>query len=106
MRQIDVLCIVLADQLKRILQHGHHAQPQQIHFDDPHVRAIFFIPLHDDAPRHGGGLQRHNGIELALADHHAAGVLSQMARQILNLAGEQFEELAQCGVLESETRLR
>ena len=85
LRQIapDRLLLVMhADQIERILQHRHHSQPQQIDLDDAHVGAVFFVPLHHDAPRHGRRLQRHDRIELALADHHAAGVLPQMARQI------------------------
>ena len=80
-------------------EHGHHAQAEQIHFDDAHVGAIFFVPLHDDAAGHGGGLQRHDGIELALADHHAAGMLAEMARQILDGRVE-LEEFADQRVFE------
>ena len=37
-----------------------------------------------DAAGHGGGLERHDAVEPALADHHAARVLAEMARQILD----------------------
>jgi hypothetical protein len=72
------------DQFDRILEHRHHAQAQQVHLDDSHIRAVFLIPLHHHAPRHGGGLQRHDRIELPLADHHAAGVLPEVPRQVLH----------------------
>ncbi len=35
-------------------------------------------------PGHAGGLERHDRVERALADHHAAGVLAEMARQVLD----------------------
>ena len=70
--------------MQRIFEHRHHAEAEQIHFDDAHVGAIFFVPLDDDAAGHGGGFERHDGIELALADHHAAGMLAEVTRQILD----------------------
>ena len=57
-----------------------------------HVGAVFLVPLNDGAARHGGGLDGHDGVELAAADDHAAGVLAEMARQILHA-------LAKLGVL-------
>ena len=83
MRQIHFFVVMLRDQLQAIFQRRHHAQTQQINFHDAQVGAIFFVPLHHHSAWHGGRLKRDNGIELALADDHAAGVLSQMARQIL-----------------------
>ncbi len=83
MSQVHVFVVMFLDQRERFLQYRHHAQPQQIHFDKAQVRAIFFVPLDHHAPRHGGRLERHNPVELPLADHHAAGVLPQMARKIL-----------------------
>ena len=83
MRQVDRFRVVLANQFERFFEHRHHPQPQQIDFDQAEIGAIFFIPLDDHAAGHGRGFQRHDGIELALADHHAAGMLAQMARQIL-----------------------
>ncbi len=95
MRQVDFFAVVIANQPDGFLHHRHHAESEQIHFDDAHVGAIFFIPLHDEAARHGGGLQGHDGIELALADHHAAGVLSQVPRQILHALIERKKFLHQ-----------
>ena len=74
---------MFANQIERFLQHRHHSQPQQIHFDQAEIGAIFFIPLDHHAPRHGRGFQRDDGVELALANHHAAGMLAQVSRQIL-----------------------
>ena len=63
----------------RFLDHRHHAEAEQVHFDDAHIGAIFFIPLDDEAAGHGRRLQGHDGIELAVANHHAAGMLAQDA---------------------------
>ncbi len=81
------------DQFERILQGGHHAEAQQIHLHDAHVGAVVLVPLDDHAAGHGGGLERHTGVEAALTDHHAAGMLAEMAREILNLAPEPGEQL-------------
>src|SRR5215472_13610753 len=82
-RQIDFLVVVVANQPDRIFEHGHHAQAEQIDFDDAEIGAVVLVPLHDYASGHGGRLQGDHRIERALADHHAAGVLAEMTRQIL-----------------------
>ena len=84
MREIYFFVVVIANQFDGVFEHGHHAEAEQIDFDDAHVGAVFFVPLHDDAAGHGGGFQRNDGIELSLADDHAAGVLAEMARQVLH----------------------
>ena len=93
MREIDVIAVVIADQFERVLQNGHHAQSQQVDFDDTHVRTIILVPLHDRAAGHCGLLERDNRIQLSLANHHTARVLAEMARQVLK-AQTQVEELA------------
>ena len=70
-------------QLEALFEHRHHAEAEQVHLDDAEIGAILFIPLHHHPAGHGGRLQRHHGIERALADHHAAGVLAEVARQVL-----------------------
>ncbi len=102
MRQFDLFVIVIANEFDGIFEHGHHAEAEQIDFDDAHVGAIFFVPLHDDAARHGRGFERHDGIELSLADDHAAGVLAEMARHVLHSEAE-FEIFAQAGMVEIES---
>ena len=84
--------------VERVLQHRHHAEAEQIDLDDPHVGAVVLVPLHDDAAGHAGVLERHDGVELALADHHAAGMLAEMPRQILHLAPEPREQPDALGV--------
>ena len=85
----------------RIFEHRHHAQAEQVHFNDAEIGAIFFVPLHDDAIGHGRRFKRNHGIELSLADDHAAGMLAQMARQILH-RGAEFEILAQTWMTQIE----
>ena len=84
MGEIDLLAVMIANQVDGILDDRHHAQAQQVDLDDAHVGAIVFVPLHHHAARHSRWLERHHGIELALADHHAARVLSQVPWQILH----------------------
>ena len=83
MRQVHFLVIILADDFDAVLEHRHHAEPQQIHFHDSHVGAIFLVPLHHHAPGHGGRLEWNNRIKLALAHHHSAGMLTQMPGNVL-----------------------
>jgi hypothetical protein len=45
---------------------------------------IFLIPLDNCAAWHRGPFERHNTIQLPLADDHAAAMLPEMARQVLN----------------------
>ena len=85
--------LLAVHQRDRVLQHRHHAEAEQIDLHDPHVGAVVLVPLHDHAAGHAGVLERHDGVELALADHHAAGMLAEMPRQILHLAPEPREQL-------------
>src|SRR5215470_14948908 len=89
--QVNFFFLVIANEPNRIFQNGHHSEAEKIDFDDAHVRAIFFVPLNDDATGHGGGFQRNDRIELALTNDHSAGVLAQMARKILHFLA-QFEK--------------
>src|SRR5260370_37305428 len=102
MRKIYFVAIRSADKLDGFFQHGHHAKPQQIHFDDAHVRAILFIPLDDYAAGHGGGFERNHGIQLALTDDHSSGMLAEMARQVLYSQVE-IEELGDDRILWRKT---
>ena len=101
--KIDFIAIVITDQFQRVLENGHHSQPQQVHFDDAHVRAIILVPLHDRAAGHCGPLEGNNRIQLPLTNHHAARVLAKMARQVLK-AQTQVEELADTRLVQIETR--
>ena len=80
------------DERQRVLDHRHHPETQQIDLHDPHVGAVVLVPLDDDAAGHGGVLERHARVELPLADHHPAGMLAEMPRQILHLAPQAREQ--------------
>ena len=75
----------------RVLQHRHHPEPQQIHLDDAHVGAVFLVPLHHHAARHAGVFERHHRRQVALTHHHAAGMLAEVARQVLHLPPQRRE---------------
>jgi hypothetical protein len=47
-------------------------RPKQIDFNESHVRAAFFISLHNHAAGHGSGLQRYDAIQTAFTNNHAA----------------------------------
>ncbi len=83
-RQVHFFAVMIANQVEGIFDHRHHAKAQQIDFDDAHVGAVLFVPLHHHAPGHSSRFERHHRIQLPLADHHAARVLAQMPRQILH----------------------
>jgi hypothetical protein len=48
---------------ERLLDDGHHAEAEEIDLDDAEVFAVVLVPLDDDSPRHGGGLERDDGVE-------------------------------------------
>src|SRR2546422_8055625 len=83
-REINFFFVVIADEFDRVFQYGHHAEAEQIDFDDAHVGTVFLVPLHYHAAGHGGGLQGADGIEASLTDDHAAGVLAEVPREILH----------------------
>ncbi len=66
-----------------ILQRRHHAEPEQVDLDEAHVGAVVLVPLHHHTARHRRVLERHHLVQSALADHHPARVLAEMARQVL-----------------------
>ena len=102
--KVHILAVVTRDQLDRVFNRSHHAQPQQVHFDQPHVRAIFLIPLNHGAPRHRRALNRYHPIEHPRANHHAAGMLPKVTRQILH-AQAQIEIAGNARMSDIEARL-
>src|SRR5580698_2230909 len=93
---------MLLNQDKRFLDNRHHAQAEQVYFDDSQVGTVFFIPLDHGSARHGGSLQRYDTIQLTLAYHHTSGVLTEMPRQVLNPHGK-LEKFADMRMLNIET---
>ena len=74
------------DQRHRLLQHRHHPEAEQIDLHDPEIGAVVLVPLHDHPPGHARRLQRHDGVQAAGGDHHAARVLAEVARQVQEAA--------------------
>ena len=88
LRQIHLDAFVRPDQRQRLLEDGHHAQPEQVDFNDAEVGAVVLVPLHDHAAGHRGGLERHDLVEAPRGDDHAARVLAEVARQPRDLLAE------------------
>ena len=86
--EVDGVAVVLGDEGEAIFEDGHHAEAEEVDFDDAEVGAVFLIPLDDGAAGHGGALEGDDVVELALADDHAAGVLAEVAREILEADAE------------------
>src|SRR6185312_5084404 len=82
--QIDLVSIMLWDQLNAVFKHGHHTEAQQIDFDEFHIGTVVFVPLHHHTSGHACRLKRNHGAELSLAYDHAARMLAEMARKILD----------------------
>ena len=71
-----------------LLNDGHHAKAEEIDLDDAEVLAVVLVPLDHDATRHGGRLQRDDGVETGRAKDHAAAVLPEVSRQAVCLTIE------------------
>ena len=76
------------NEVETIFDYGHHAEAEEIDFDQAEVVAVFFVPLDDVAADHGGALEGNDFVEVALADDHAAGVLAEVAGEILDAFAE------------------
>ncbi len=88
LREVELDALVAAHQWDRFLEHGHHAEAEEIDLDDAEVRTVLLVPLDHHAPGHGCRLERHNLVEPARGDHHAARMLAEVAGQGLDLVGE------------------
>ncbi len=95
----------LADEGERVLEHRHHPEPEQVDLDDAEPRAVVLVPLDDDAPGHGCGLERHHVVEAARGDHHPARMLAEVTRQVLDPHPERGE-VADARVARVAARLR
>ena len=97
-REVDVDPFVRADERDHFLDRREHAEAEEIDFDDAEVRAVVFVPLDDDAAGHRRRLERHDFVEPSFGHDHAAGVLPEVPRQILDLHLQAHEVLhAQIG---------
>src|SRR4029077_14144903 len=88
MSQVNFFSVVVPNKTDAVFEDGHPSQAEQVDFDKPQISAIILVPLNDDSPGHGRGFERNDGIQLALANDHSAGVLTEMARQVLHSPAE------------------
>ena len=79
---------MLRDEFEAIFEDGHHAEAEEIDFDEAEIGAVFLVPLHDGAAGHGGALDGDNAVEHACADDHSAGVLAEMAGEVCRFGAE------------------
>jgi hypothetical protein len=83
-----------------------HPQAEQVHLEEPQLRDVVLVPLHDGPARHGGGLDGRGLAERPARDDEAAHVDREVAGEPLELAGEE-ERLPHGGRSRSvEPRLR
>ena len=69
------------DQAQTAVEHGEHAEAQQVDLDDAQTRQVVLVPGHHGAVLHGRGLHGHEVRERRAGDDHAAHVDGQMSRQ-------------------------
>ena len=74
-----------------VLQHGHHAQAQEIDLDDAQSLAVVLVPLSNDTTGHGGVFEWNDPGQFALAQDHPAGVLTQVPGQAAHAAAKSGE---------------
>ncbi len=86
-RRIDWAVAVVAE-FEGILEGSHHAEAEEIDFDDAEVCAVVLVPLGDDAAGHGGGFEGDDAAEFSLADDHAAAVLAEVSGEAMDLGVE------------------
>src|ERR1700679_3214995 len=98
------LAIVLRYQFDAVLQHGHHAEAEQVYLNDAEISTVFLVPLDNGATVHGRAFERHDAVQLTLTDHHTARVLSEMTRQVLQ-AHTEFEVFGGGGIFEVKPRI-
>ncbi len=90
--QVDVDAFRRTDHRDHILERRQHAQTQQIDLDQPEVGAVVLVPLDDRSTLHGGGFQRNDLIEASPGDDHAARVLPEMTRKVVDFFPQAFEQ--------------
>ena len=95
--EVDVYPLVFGDQVDRIVQRGEHAETQHVEFDQPDGGAVVLVPLQHAAVLHPRPLRGADIGDRPVADHHAAGVDTQMPWHSEDLTGE-FGDVGGSGV--------
>ena len=83
--QIDLDALMRGDQVNGVVQCRQHAQAEQIELHQTDCRAIIFVPLQYSSIRHPGPFHRAHIGDRPIADHHSAGMDTQMPGQIGDL---------------------
>ena len=96
---------VALDQLERLAHAGQHAERQDVDLQNAERVEVLLVPLEHRALGHRRVLDRHHFAERALGDHHAAGVLREVAGKADQFAGE-IDDHAQGGISGVETDAR
>ena len=92
----------MPDVQQAILHHGEHAEPQQVDLDQAYGIEVVFLPLDHGAPRHGGGLDGHDGAEWFFGENEPAHVNGAMTRQLVQ-AGDDIGQATYAFVVGIET---
>ncbi len=72
----------------RGVQHGQHAEAEQVELDQPGRGAVVLVPLQDAAVGHAGPLHRAHLGDGPVTEHHAPGVDAEMPGEVLDLTGQ------------------
>ena len=76
-----IAAVVLAEQIEALPDASQHAQRQAIDLEQLHRLQVVLVPLDDGAVRHRRVLHRHHRVQRRIADHEAADMLRQVARE-------------------------
>ncbi len=93
-RQRQMLAPMLPHQLKTLANRSQHPQAKTIDFQQPEFFQIVFVPLDHGAIIHGRIFDRHQFIQLAARDDHAANVLRQMTGEANDFVDQVIQLLA------------
>ena len=87
-REIPPLTQRLINQIETVLHGRQDSEAQQIELDQPHPRAVIFIPLHHCALLFAGMLNRHHLTDRPLRQHHSARMDAQVPWKLHHLLGK------------------
>ena len=85
--ELEIQSVMITQHLQRVPDRREHPQPQQVELHQPDPRAVVLVPLQDRPVGHAGPLDRAHLADRSVADHHAAGVDAEVAREVQQLAG-------------------
>ena len=86
--QVELVAAVLADEVDRVVQRREHPEAEQVELHEAGRRAVVLVPLEDAALGHAAPLDRAHLDDRPVAQHHAARVDAEVAREVLHLRGQ------------------